>query len=219
VDDLFPHHLGLQSPWWWLTSSLFPALLLLGLVLPYAVLRFNEGRRGEPDPHLGLKAALHFAASLGILLALTGAALLVGEFLAHFLMPWGAAQSAWVGRGLPLFTEPVRAGAALATAGGLVWLAHLGLLLNFTNDSRRPEVRRLFTGGRFAIHGLILVTALALFLLGLFSGTSGLEALKFPFGVLGVWGPSWLLHLALVRHPTTRPLYAPPAVRLDEPDL
>jgi hypothetical protein len=90
-----------------------------------------------------------------------------------------------------------------------VTLLHLVLVKSMTNDSRSYAARRMFAGWRLAVHGLVVVFALAALMMVLFQKDFGDKELrKAFFGMLLVWFPSWVLHLVLVGF-YSRQLYTP----------
>src|SRR4051794_33367841 len=66
--------------------SLSP-FVLLGLAIPYAILKLKDARGIEHDPQIGLKAVLHFVWSLCILLFLTGLTTLVIDLITEKASP------------------------------------------------------------------------------------------------------------------------------------
>jgi len=162
--------------------------LLSVLLVGYLVLRMRDNRSEDHDPQLGLKAGLHFFFSLSILLLLSGLTVVVVDALTA---EKAAPGSDW--------RQAQRTGWALVVAGGLLSLLHFACLQAATNDRRWPAARRLFLGWRFAMHGLVVVAALTALVVVLFQKDFGdKDARKGLFGVLFVWLPSWVLHLALL---------------------
>jgi hypothetical protein len=70
---------------------------LLGLAIPYAVLKSRDARAEEHDPEIGLKSALYFIFSLAILIVLTGLTVLVVDALM---------ESEDTSRNTPVFGQP-----------------------------------------------------------------------------------------------------------------
>jgi hypothetical protein len=97
---------------------------------------------------------------------------------------------------------------------------HLGLVKALTRDDQWPAARRMFVGWRFAIQVLVVIVT-STFLLGvLFQKDFGdKEARKTLFGILLVWVPSWVIHLALLRI-YSKDLYQPrrAEIALEEPE-
>ncbi len=168
-------------------------IALLGLAIPYAVLYLRDGRNEDHDPEIGLKSALYFMFSLSILLILSGLTILVVDFL------MGDKKLAPAGKPLTEFSETQRNAAALMVSGFAIGLFHLVVILGFTNDRRYPAARRVFVGWRLAIHSLVVLVAFTALVMQLFQVDVGWEDMKMLFGVLLVWGPSWLIHLLLMR--------------------
>lgn len=209
--------------------------LLLGLAIPYAVLRLRDGSGGERDPQLGLKALLYFAFSLAVLVVLSGLTVVAVDALTSDrppVIPPRLAAPPGFDRTQPpapfnppgrrdflgalmsgKFTAPQRTGAALTVAGLLLAALHWFLIARFTNARLRPDARRVFVGWRLAIHTVIVVfAAVALFVL-FFDEVPNGQAIETVGGVALVWLPSWLIHLrllmALSRQSPPRPQAVP----------
>jgi hypothetical protein len=178
----------------------FLLLVPLSLAVPYVVLRMRDARSERPDPQLGLKAAMYFFFSLGIMLFLSGLTTLVVDLLVD--------EGRMPGGGL---TEAQRISFAFMVAGLIFTLLHLGLVKSMTND-RNPAARRMFMGWRMAIHGLVILSVitalLVIYFQKEFGGPGTLKLRKSLWGVLLVWLPSWILHLVLL-WVYSRPLYEP----------
>jgi hypothetical protein len=170
---------------------LFP-MLLLSLAIPYAVLRLRDSRLEAQDPQLGLKCVLYFTHSIGVILFLTGLSLLTVDFLRDL-------NQVHLGGPARGFTPIQRTAAALLVAGLVVSLLHLVLIVAFTNNRRWPQTRRVFVGWRLAIHSLVLVTVFTLLVVNLFAVAPDGNTLIDLMGILGVWFPSWLIHLVLLQ--------------------
>jgi hypothetical protein len=180
-------------------ASLFP-FLLLGLAIPYAILKARDGRLEDHDPEIGLKAVLYFLFSLAILLVLLGLTIIVIDALVD--------RGGWAGRE---FSTAQRTGAGLVLSGFAIAVFHVVLIFGFTNDRRYPDTRRMFVGWRFAIHGLVTLTAFTMLVVQVFQKDVDFESLKPTLGTLLVWTPSWLLHLILLY------IYRPAPVRVRLP--
>jgi hypothetical protein len=191
----------------WLSGLIFIYILVLAgsmlvsLAVPYVVLRMRESRSASPDPQIGVKAALYFFFSFGIVLFLTGLTTFVMDLLVDKRPPA-------VAQGL---NDVQRASLGVMVSGFFFAVLHLGLVKAMTND-RNPTARRTFAGWRLAIHGMVVILAVTTILGILFQkdfGGAGLEDLrKQVLGVMMVWIPSWIIHLVLLgRH--SRPLYEP----------
>jgi hypothetical protein len=189
MDDLF--RLGLLSSLASVYALLF--LFLLSVLVGYILLRLRDNQRQERDPELGIKVALHFFLSVSILLVLFGLTTVVVDLLTSKR----AAGLAAVGDEM---STAQRTGWGLTVAGGLLSLLHFALLKGMTNDSRRPAARRFFLGWRFVINGLMFVFAVSALIVTMFQKEMGNEDLRKTYlGMLLIWGPSWLIHLILLR--------------------
>src|SRR5262247_3661522 len=105
--------LGLLTSLLW--ASFLP-LVLLGLAIPYAVLRARDSRE-QPDSQLGLKAGLHYFLSVGILQFLTGLSIIALDLIT---------RDDRVGRRAD--DEATRVGIAVAAVGAAFAFLHLILL-------------------------------------------------------------------------------------------
>jgi hypothetical protein len=172
--------------------------LVVAPVLLYVVARW---RTSAPDPHLGLKFALHYFALAAFQIALAGAALLIYMFISP-----GTAEKGTAG---------YRAAVGFLIPAATVLAVQI-VLLRRTNDEVMPHVRRLFLGYNFVITGLVAFFALILgFQMLLAKGpTGGLGHLAGSMVV--VYGTAWALvglkFSQLVLGTTTTPVeYEPPA--------
>ena len=168
-------------------------IALLGLAIPYAVLYLRDSRNEEHDTEIGLKSALYFMFSLSILLALAGLTVLVVDFLSE---EKGFSASA---KSFTDFNANQRNGCAMIVSGFAIGLFHLVVLVGFTNTRRYPAARRVFVGWRLAINSLVVLAAFTALVVQVFQKDVSWDDLKVTFGVLLVWGPSWLIHLLLMR--------------------
>jgi hypothetical protein len=177
--------------------------LLLGLAIPYAVLRLRETRE-EADPRLGLRVALSFFFSLALLLVLTGLTVFVVDLLqqSNFL---GPRRFGGIGR-QDFPNQAQRTAFALMVSGGLFILLHFIFLVVMTDRQSRSPVRRMFIGWRFVIHGLVVMFTMTLLMIVLFQidRVQNVEVIQTLLGFLAVWGPSWLVHLMLLRDAHSR---------------
>jgi hypothetical protein len=197
MESLFNNLIG-GVLWEALLLSFGTVFLLVSLVLAYVLLRQREQRVKLVDPQLGFKVVLQFFFSVSMLLALTGAAMLVGDLLQPEMEAW---------------SNPQRAGIALLIVGGIFTAVHAALLWRVTSNSDLPSAARFFTGWRFAIHGLVVIGSaawLAVLLMQTDPKTFAERAVislreHYLYGTLLVWGPSWLVHLAWLWWLTTRP--------------
>lgn len=173
--------------------------LLLSLCVPYIVLRLREAQQKVHDPQLGTKVVLQYFFSVSLLLALTGAAILVGNLLQVEMEPWNEVQ---------------RTATALILVGVAFAMLHGAMLVRGTNNRQWTAAARFYSGWRFAIHGFVVIGASAWLLPLLFSSdprpvdARDLVSIKerYLFGTLLTWGPSWLLHLGLLWWHSTRPM-------------
>ncbi len=182
---------------------------LLALAVPYAVLKARDGRHGPADPQLGIKVGLQFFFSLSLLLVLTGLTVISVDLVMRIDRFQPADRQS--------FPNPAQKLAlGLIISGLLFGLLHFLFLLTLTTQPFTSPVRRTFLGWRFAIHGLVVMTATTLLFVSLFfmrgdRGDMGWsETRRFTIGMLLVWLPSWFLHFVLLR------VGSPPGER--EPD-
>jgi uncharacterized membrane protein SpoIIM required for sporulation len=186
-----------------LLFALVPAAVL-SLAIPYAVLRARDSHE-HPDSQLGLKAALHYFLSVSILLFLTGLSVISVDLLTR--------EDAVGGRGDD--TQAIRTGVALACSGAAFAFLHF-ILLTGTDDRRNPIARRTFTGWRFAIHGLVVLTFVTLCLVSIIQQDFKWKTLKGFLAVLLVWFPSWIVHLGMLWVRATG--YRPERLRVGDED-
>lgn len=221
-------------------------VLLLGLAVPYAVLRMEHGSR--VDPQLGMKAGLQFFFSLAVLLAVTGVTVIVVDYVARDAeaddaakppaAPFGAggpgADFGGIGGfggddGRPPFGKPdekkeaefmnpaQRLGLALILSGAiLIGAVHVTILL-CTDDANWGRVRRVFAGWRFAIEGLAAAAALTMLCIVLLAKERPDRALQTLVGVLFVWTSAASIDSFLLRGYATGPRRRPND-RADLPD-
>jgi hypothetical protein len=198
-------------------------LLLLGLAFPYVALRMRDSRAAEPDPELGLKAALFYGFSLALLVGLVGVTVAaVHEAPKLGREEWaggddGGAPEPGGGPGAGAtparsaardpFHPTLRNAAGLAAAGFGLALFHFLLIVGFTNSRRFPEVKRVFVGWRFAVSALVVLAAVTYLSVFLFQKgpaprdpgfRAHRDALYTLYAVLAVWVPTWLVHLGLL---------------------
>jgi hypothetical protein len=159
--------------------------VLFGLAIPYLVLSLRDGQNEQRDPEIGLKSALYFMFSLSVLLVLAGLTAVVVDALDE--------------RYAYDLTEAQRNGFAMIISGIAFGLFHLFIIMGFTNDRRFPATRRVFVGCRLAVHGLVVMTTFTILVIQVFQPSIGFKELRPILGVLMVWGPSWIVHLVLLR--------------------
>ncbi len=149
--------------------------LVLAPVLLYIIARW---RSDAPDPHLGLKFALHTFALAAFQVALLGAALLIYMFISP-----GTAEKG---------TSGYRAAVGFIIPGASMLAVHV-VLLRRTNDEAMPLVRRLFWGYNLLLTGLVAFVSLIFgFQMLLAKGsTGGLGHLA--GAMIVVYGTAWTL--------------------------
>lgn len=172
------------------------------LAAPYMVLRFWFARAEEQDPQVGLKCALYFILSLGVLMFLGGLNILVYDLVG---------RGNWfekAGDLLSKFDGTHRAACSFMLSGFVFAFFNLVLILGYTNQSRFPETGRVFVGARFAVHSLIVLAATTMVIFLIFQEIVPTGALEFSLSVLMVWGPAWLIHLIMLK--SSRGMGSPP---------
>jgi hypothetical protein len=174
-------------------------MLLLALAIPYAILKMRDARTEANDPEIGLKSALYYGFSLGIVVSLIGLTFLVYEGLEKSSSSNRSSSKMSV---LSNLATNTRIGLGLLASGIPTAVAHLILILGMTNDRRYPDARRIFVGWRLAIHSLVVLVAYTALMLVLFlkdRGDIDLSDIQLPLALLVIWLPSWLVHLILLR--------------------
>ena len=180
-------------------------LLLLGLAIPYVVLKLQGSQDVEQDSQVGLKCGLYFIYSLSILLALLGLTIIVADLVAErhnfdgprFDPDFGRPPMVWDD---PWPTEAQRMGGAFLLAGLLSTLIHFLLIRGMTNDDRHPATCRVFVGWRLAICSLVVFLTATMLIVVCFQKNFGEKELrKTLLMILVVWVPAWMVHLALLR--------------------
>src|SRR5437667_8120455 len=89
----------------WSVGLVVLPFVLLGLAIPYAVLRARDSR-DQPDSQLGLKTGLHYFLSVGILQFLTGLTIIAVDLITRENRKDGGSEG-----------DVLRVGAALAAVG------------------------------------------------------------------------------------------------------
>jgi hypothetical protein len=184
-------NLAVEISWGIIVSAVL-LVGLLGLVFPYLVLRLRSVPPEEQDSQVGLKCALYLILSLGVLLFLTGLNILV----------YDAIEADWFAKAmdrLNKFEQSERDACALMLSGFVFAFFHLVLVLGYTNNHRHPEVGRVWVGWRFAIHSLIVLAATTMLIHVIFQPSVRDPEIQLPLSVLIVWGPSWLIHLVMLK--------------------
>jgi hypothetical protein len=223
-------------------SGLAPVMLFVGLGLlafPYLALRTQDARADKPDPQLGLKSALHFFFSLGLLIALTGGTVALTDAIEGLIEPNVPAA-----QGPPVFVpqpgmpgggpwqpappppkpkknwanDTQRTAAALALTGAMVALLGWAAVRIGTNDREYPAVNRAYVGARLGLAGLAAVAALCGVNVYLFrEDVTNHRPLEVLIAVLLVWSPTALVHLVLLRAKSGTPYYVPKPERRPRP--
>ncbi len=203
MDD-FARFFGIMSAFVW-AFALSP-FLLLGLALPYIILRLRNQQSVLHDSQIGLKASLYYFFSLSILLVQVGLTVLAVDLLSDSMV---------IRSGL---SDEQRTGAALVLAGMLGAVTHLLLIKALTNVARFPAVRRLFVGWRFAINGLVVMFAVTALIVAIFQNEPGsLRAIRSLIATLLIWLPGWGIHLVLLHLYQDQPPGLPRGPLDDEP--
>lgn len=198
MDQLFFGFLGGFT----FIALLFP-MLLLSLAIPYGIIYLRNQQGMGRDPQIGIKVGLYFFFSLSILLALNGLTIFVVDALVDSSAR-GVFDPDWPGGGFPSgrssgLSAAQRTAGAFIMAGILFTAIHLILIKTATNDHDWPATRRVFVGWRFAIHGLVVISAFTALLAVLFQKNMGDKDARLTLvGILIIWTPSWLLHFLLL---------------------
>lgn len=173
-----------------MSSSFIMLPVVLGLlIVPYIVLRHRERRDGGlRDPQLGIKVVLHYFLTVGALIGVTGLSVIVSDLLDRAI---GSEMDEWRGYEPDVLTPAIRVGFAMLVSGATVIGLNIWIILTRTNESRWPAVRRIYTGARLAISGLVGIVAFTALLIILFmsdeyAGDKS-EVISVFLGVLFVW--------------------------------
>lgn len=175
--------------------------MLLVFLVTYVVLRWRGLKDEDPDPQLGIKAAINFLQFILLVSALLGFSLIFTALFAKIGKSGGKDLWKW---GLGMLW-----GSAVLFAG---FEAYYRML---TNQADFPEVRRSFLGLTLVIMGLVAVFSFLLFWMGLFDKWTGLS-FNFPFGLWLIFVPATGGGLILFQRmyfpqPAMPAGYAPPA--------
>ena len=92
--------------------------LLMGLAIPYAVLRLRDAK-GEPEAQAGFKAALYFFFSMSVMLILTGLTIIVVDLVMTTDFGLGPPRNRFAGRE-PFPNEAQRTAFGFLISGGLL---------------------------------------------------------------------------------------------------
>ena len=189
-------------------AVLFAVTALIPFALAYVALRVRDSRSAEPDPALGTKTAFHLIHSLGVLMALAGLTISAMDLFSGEIAP----KQPGVVRGpqpAPAqkeggFNNAQRTAAALVGVGALFALVFWGLLLG-TNDRKRRAVQRVFVGGRMTFCLLMTMIAVAGLVVVLVQKDPDHQLTESFLGMLFVWFPAAIIHMALFRAATREP--------------
>jgi hypothetical protein len=195
--------------------ALLPAVLML-VALIYVSLRVRDAKSEHPDPELGLKTAYWLIYTIGLVIAHFGLTILFAHWL-EALEISGPARFRNANFGRPMmaggddsWSTASRTGWSMVTAGSFLALAFYLIGRLGTRDREWPAVRRVFTGGRIAIAGLIVALS--------FTFLVGMQFQKDipPGGIyesalaaLAVWLPSMAIHVFLFRWGGTPDYHVP----------
>lgn len=193
-----------------------PSILML-VALVYVALRVRDAKAEHPDPELGLKTAYWLLYTIGILILHFGLTLLFSHWLGMLELtgpkfggraggfgpaPFNVANDTW--------SPASRAGWSLVLAGGLIALAFYLIGALGTRDREWPYVRRIFTGSRIAVAGLIVTFAFTfLFVLQFQKDLPPGGLYETALASLAVWLPSLAIHVFLFRWGGTPPYHVP----------
>jgi hypothetical protein len=119
--------------------SIIVTLTLFGPLVLYVVARWRSHRAPAPDPHLGLKFALHWFATSAFHLTLAGTTVLIFTIIS----PGPSSAKG----------DTYRFAFAMLVPASIILATHL-MLLKRTNDLEVPGVRRLFLGYNTIVTGL-----------------------------------------------------------------
>ncbi len=159
------------------------------LAAPYLVLRLRDARNSRRDPQLGLKVALHFLMSTGLLIGITGATVALAAIIE------GADPSGFG----PSPAETRQRGFALLIAGSLIMGLYAWAIASRTNDRRWPAVRRTYCGIRFIVEGLVFITGVCGVLVLVMSPDSDAHSEGSQFvAMLIIWGVAMTVELLLL---------------------
>jgi hypothetical protein len=205
-----------------LLGAVAPAAALVGVAVPYAVLRMRDARGDYHDPQLGLKVAYHFFFSLGILLVLVGLTVNVADLIIDD-KPAQRPQFGVVGMPMPvpanpkadgrLLTPNMRTGWALVSSG-LLFAVVFGLSAQLgTNVRRFPAVRRVFVGWRLVAAGIAVVAAVTTLAVWLFMKDQPEKLYEIALATLAVWAPTLAVHVFLMQRYAKAEYYVPPKAK------
>lgn len=207
-----------------LLMGLIP-LALLGLAIPYVVLRLRSDVQHHPQ--LGMKAGLQYFFSLAIIFILVGATVIVVDLMVredkqvpaqNANNPFGPPQVARPDD--ETLNESQRVGLGMIISGTLIAFVHFLMALNLTLGATGHRVRQTFLGWRFAIHGLVVFFSLTILIILCLQPKAFEEPLyrgiKSLLAVLVIWVPSWMIHYVLLRTSSEEPLDRKPSREEDD---
>jgi hypothetical protein len=193
--------------------AILPSILFV-VALIYVALRVRDARADNPDPELGLKSAYWLLYTLGILIFHIGLTVLFSHWLealeitgpqkfqGNFGGRMGGMNDSW--------SQASRTGWALVTAGSLLALAFYLIGTLGTRDREWPTVRRVFTGSRIALGGLMVVASFTFLVILQFQKDIPPGGIyEAALATLAVWLPSMAIHVFLFRWGGTPAYHVP----------
>ncbi len=197
--------------------TVLPSILML-VALVYVALRVRDAKAEHPDPELGLKTAYWLLYTIGIVIAHFGLTVLATHGL-QLLEITGPAMRGGFG-GMPFarandsWSPASRTGWALVLAGSAIAIAFYLIGSIGTRDREWPYVRRVFTGSRIAIAGLVVTIAFTfLFVMQFQKDIPPGGIYETALASLAVWLPSLAIHVFLFRWGGTPAYHVPLEVR------
>lgn len=198
--------------------TVLPSILML-VSLVYVALRVRDAKAEHPDPELGLKTAYWLLYTIGIIIAHFGLTVLASHAL-QLLEITGPAMHGGGNRfgGMPFanandsWSPASRTGWALVLAGGAIALAFYLIGTLGTRDREWPTVRRVFTGSRIAIAGLVVAFTF-LFVMQFQKDIPPGGIYETALASLAIWLPSMAIHVFLFRWGGTPAYHVPLEVR------
>lgn len=198
-----------------------PSILML-VALVYVALRVRDAKAEHPDPDLGLKTAYWLLYTIGIIIVHFGFTILFSHWMQELELTgpkMGGPMRGGFG-GMP-FANPndswspaSRTGWALVLAGSLIALAFYLIGVLGTRDREWPYVRRVFTGSRIAVAGLVVIIAFTfLFVMQFQKDIPPGGIYETALASLAVWLPSLAIHVFLFRWGGTPAYHVPLEVR------
>ncbi len=161
------------------------------LTVPYIVLRLRDSRQARHDPQLGIKVALHFLLTVGILIGALGATIVLTEI---------------IGTSEDLGETGMRFGAAFLIAGMILSGLYIWIILVRTNDRRWPSARRTFAGIRFIIEGLVFAAGVCGVLVMILSKDESMRSEGSPYiAMMIIWGIAWVVELVVLMRSLRQP--------------